>query len=106
MTHSVDEAIRAAIERGDFDNLPNKGKKLDLDAYFETPAELRVGYSLLKNSDYVPEEIQLLKEIEALQTKLAQATAAEGREIRQAIETRRLKYNLLMDRFHRNRTSA
>jgi len=29
MTKSTDEAIRAAMERGEFDNLLNKGKKLN-----------------------------------------------------------------------------
>ena len=31
---NVDEQIREAIARGEFDNLPGKGKALDLDAYF------------------------------------------------------------------------
>jgi len=31
---NVDEQIREAIARGEFDNLPGKGKPLDLDAYF------------------------------------------------------------------------
>lgn len=99
MSKSSDEAIRAAMERGDFDNLPNKGKKLNLDDYFNTPEDLRLGFSVLKNADYVPEEIQLLKEIGELQEKLA---AVKGEDKRRSlikeIEGRRLKYNLLMDR--------
>jgi len=99
MTKSADEAIRAAMERGDFNNLSNKGKKLDLDDYFNTPEDLRLGFSLLKNADYVPEEVQLLKEIGKLQEKLAQISGeTERKKVLKEIEGRRLKYNLLMER--------
>jgi len=99
MTKSADEAIRAAMERGDFNNLSNKGKKLDLDDYFNTPEDLRLGFSLLKNADYVPEEVQLLKEIGKLQEKLAQISGEiERKKVLKEIEGRRLKYNLLMER--------
>lgn len=99
MTKPTDEAIRAAMERGDFDNLPNKGKKLNLDDYFNTPEDLRVGFSVLKNADYVPEEVQLLKEIGELQEKMAATKGDDERKsLLREIENRRLKYNLLMDR--------
>ena len=99
MTKSADEAIRAAMERGDFNNLSNKGKKLDLDDYFNTPEDLRLGFSVLKNADYVPEEVQLLKEIGELQEKLAQISGeTERKKVLKEIEGRRLKYNLLMER--------
>jgi len=99
MPNSSDEAIRAAMERGDFDNLPNKGKKLNLDDYFNTPEDLRLGFSVLKNADYMPEEVQLLKEIGELQDKLASEKKEEERKsLLKKIEGKRLKYNLLMDR--------
>lgn len=99
MINPSDEAIRAAMERGDFDNLPNKGKKLNLDDYFNTPEDLRLGFSVLKNADYVPEEVQLLKEIGELQEKLATLKGEDERKsVTKEIEGRRLKYNLLMDR--------
>ena len=99
MTKSADEAIRAAMERGDFDNLSNKGKKLNLDDYFNTPEEQRVGFSILKNAAYIPEEVQLLKEIGELQEKLAQVSEeSERKKLLKEIEGRRLKYNLLMER--------
>ena len=33
----VESLIKEAQERGEFDNLPGKGKPIDLSAYFETP---------------------------------------------------------------------
>ncbi len=63
---SVDEKIEEAIAKGEFDNLPGKGKPLDLDAYFATPEHLRMAYSILKSADIIPEEMELLREIEVL----------------------------------------
>ena len=57
---TVDEKIEEAIAKGEFDNLPGKGKPLDLDAYFATPERLRMGYSILKSADIIPEEMELL----------------------------------------------
>lgn len=102
MSKSIDELLREAIERGEFQNLPGKGKKLNLDDYFDTPEEVRLGYGLLKSNDFLPEEIQTLKDIEALQEKLKQTTTPKERQtLKREIEARRLKYNLLMERFHR-----
>lgn len=60
---SIEQQIRAAIERGDFDNLAGKGRPLDLDAYFNTPEDMRMAFAMLKSNDFVPEEVEILKEI-------------------------------------------
>ena len=44
----IENKIREAIERGEFDNLPGKGKPLDLTESFNTPGDLRLGYAMLK----------------------------------------------------------
>lgn len=104
MTRTVEEILREAIERGEFQNLPGQGKRLNLDEYFDTPEEVRLGYGLLKSNNFVPEEVQMLQDIETLKEKLKQTTAEKERKIlQQDIESRRLKYNLLMDRLHRRR---
>jgi len=43
--------------REEFDDLSGKGKPLDLDAYFVAPEHLRIGYSILKSADVIPEEM-------------------------------------------------
>ena len=53
----VDEQARRAMEAGEFDNLPGKGKPIDLKACFETPEDLRMAYSSLKSNNFVPEEV-------------------------------------------------
>lgn len=55
----VESLIKEAMERGEFDNLQNKGKPLDLSAYFETPEDLRMAYSVLKNAGMASAEVEL-----------------------------------------------
>lgn len=62
----AEERIREAIERGEFDNLPNKGKPLNLDDDSLVPEDLRMAYRVLKNTGYLPPELELKKEIVSL----------------------------------------
>jgi hypothetical protein len=62
----IDDQIKKAIAEGEFVNLPGRGKPVDLRSYFETPEDLRMCYSILKQGNFVPEEVALLREIEEL----------------------------------------
>jgi Domain of unknown function (DUF1992) len=72
---NADEKIREAMAKGEFDNLPGKGKPVDLDVYFATPERLRVGYSILKSADIIPAQMELLKQIEDLKKSLDSCTS-------------------------------
>ncbi|NOH02122.1 MAG: DUF1992 domain-containing protein [Chloroflexi bacterium] len=100
--YSIEKIIREAMERGEFDDL--KGKPLDLAAYFETPEELRIAYSVLKNAGMVSAEIELLQEIAALKERLA-VTHEESlrRKIRKAISEKQLRFNVMMERQKRQK---
>jgi Domain of unknown function (DUF1992) len=94
----IEEKIREAMEKGEFDNLPGKGKPLDLDSYFATPADLRLGYSVLKSAGCLPVEIELQNEIESLKARLSACDdEREPQTLRKEIEGRTLKLNLLID---------
>ncbi|PLR30959.1 hypothetical protein CYR55_21405 [Chimaeribacter californicus] len=54
----VERHIREAEEKGEFENLPGSGKPLALEDDSGVPAELRTAYRLLKNSGYLPPELQ------------------------------------------------
>lgn len=100
----VEEQIRKAMEEGEFDNLPGKGQPLDLDAYFQTPEDLRMCYSILKNAQVVPEEAQMLKDIEALREKLATcADEAQRKRLSKTINEKVLSLNLALERYKRKR---
>ncbi|WP_371320142.1 J-domain-containing protein [Chengkuizengella axinellae] len=65
--NSRGKKIREAKAKGEFDNLPGKGKKLELEDLSHIPNELRMSYKILKNAGIVPVEMQLKKEIVSLQ---------------------------------------
>ena len=65
----VEGQIRDAIERGDFDNLPDKGKPIDLSEWEKTPPTLRMSYSILKNAGYSPREVHTNKKATARQAQ-------------------------------------
>ncbi len=63
-SHLVAERkIQEAIRNGELDNLPGKGKPLQLEDESGIPEELRLAYKILKNADCLPPEVQLKKEI-------------------------------------------
>ncbi len=98
----VEEKIREAMAAGEFDNLAGKGKPLDLTAYFATPEDVRVGYSILKSAGFIPEEAQLLKEIESLKAQLERCDSeAEKNKLKKTIDDETLKLNLLVERYKR-----
>lgn len=70
----VDELAEARIaeaERlGEFDHLPGRGERLDLDRDELVPEDLRSAYRLLKNAGYVPPEMTLLSEIRQVEQLL------------------------------------
>jgi hypothetical protein len=95
----VEEAIKKAQERGEFDNLPGKGKPIDLSEYFETPEEVRVAQAVLKNAGFSSPEVELLNEIARLRQSLAE-TQDENKqsEIRKQIQEKRIEFSLRMEK--------
>lgn len=59
----IEERIRAAQLRGEFDNLPGSGEPLAFDNDSHIPEDLRLAHKILKNADCLPPEIELKKEI-------------------------------------------
>lgn len=95
----IDEQIKKAIAEGDFANLPGSGEPIDLHAYFETPEDLRRCYSILKSGNFVPEEVEVFKEIEGLTGEL-DACLDEDQKARliRTINEKRLGLRLLLER--------
>ncbi len=66
----VDEKINRAMESGEFDNLPGKGKPLKLDDNPHESEALRAAHHLLKNNDFTLPWIETWNEIEAERHRL------------------------------------
>ena len=86
----VEERIQKAQEDGLFDNLPGKGKPLNLDDDSSIPDDLRLTFKVLKNAHCLPIEMELRKEIFNLQQLLTDAIDSESRR------ERRRELNLLI----------
>lgn len=100
----IEQQIQKAQAEGAFDNLPGAGQPLDLASYFQTPEDLRMAYALLKNSHFVPEEVEILREIRMLREQLAEATdEAQKRRLTSALNDKTLSYNLLVEKYKRRR---
>ena len=95
----VESIIQEAQARGEFENLPGKGKPIDLTEYFNTPEDVRVAQAVLKNAGMVPVEIELLQEIAALKELLVSIRdKSEVDKIRSRLVEKRLQFNLLLER--------
>lgn len=100
----VEALIKEAMERGEFDNLPGKGKPIDLSEYFETPEEVRLANSVLKNAGMTPREVDLLKEIAELRQVLGAILDEKKKaEIEQQIRQKQVEFSLMMERQKRQR---
>lgn len=75
----IEARIREALERGDFDNLPDAGRRLDLKEDPFIPEDMRMAYRILKNAGYIPPELELRKDISAVESEIANANDEPSR---------------------------
>jgi len=100
----VEAIIKDAMERGEFDNLAGRGKPIDLSEYFETPEEVRLAHSVLKNAGMTSREVDLLKEIAKLkQIQAALIDEKKKQEIAQQIRQKQVEFSLMLERQKRER---
>jgi hypothetical protein len=83
----AEQRIQEALVRGELDGLPGEGKPLALDDDRLVPEELRMVYRILKNSGYVPAEVQTLKDIAELERRILESS---GEQRSQALKKLRL----------------
>ena len=99
----VESAIQEAMARGEFENLPGRGKPIDLTEYFNAPEDVRVAQAMLKNAGMVPVEVELLQEIISLKEVIASLNDdAKKAEYRKNLEEKQLQFNVLVERRKRN----
>jgi hypothetical protein len=95
----VEQKIREAQEAGEFERLEGAGRPVNLEAYFNTPEELRAGYALLKNAGVLPEEAAVLKELNETAARLEDCRDERERErLTRALRDLQLKYDLWVER--------
>src|SRR5262245_61995302 len=100
-----EERIRAAQDEGLFDNLPGRGKPLQLEDDSAVPEELRLTFKILRNAGYLPIEMEIRKEIYSLQHLIKTTIDEETRcELRRELSFLLLKENLSSLKKPRRRT--
>ena len=78
---AAEQKIAQAIEQGELNNLQGKGLPLNLDDDVHVPKELRMGFRILKNAGVSPTEVQVLREINTLKSKLKQTEDENYRQL-------------------------
>ncbi|MEE8077011.1 MAG: DUF1992 domain-containing protein [Candidatus Binatia bacterium] len=95
----VEEKIREAQETGAFDNLPGRGKPLELEDLSPVPEDLRMAYHCLRNAHLLPPEVELLREVQTLEDLLKTIGDEEERGVvLKRIEERVVRLDLLKRR--------
>ena len=99
----AERRIQEAMQRGELDDLPLKGQPLPHEDLSAVPEELRMGYKILKNAGFLPEELQLQQELVSL-NKLIQTceTPEEQQALKRRMTLRQLHFDLLMEKQGRN----
>lgn len=69
----VEKHIAEAQAQGVFDDLPGAGQPLKLDDDAMVPEELRAAYRILKNSGYVPPEVEALRDLREIEYMIERA---------------------------------
>jgi len=84
-----------------------RGQPLDLREYFAQPAAERMGISLLKNAGVVPPEVEMLKEIAALEAEVKSCTDPQRlADLSERLQTSRVTLALALERRQRARGSG
>jgi Domain of unknown function (DUF1992) len=91
----VEDRIQKAQAEGVFDNLPGKGKPLNIEDDSSVPEDLRLTFKVLKNAHCLPIEMELRKEIFGLRQLLHAAIDPEDRRaLRRELNLLILNFNL------------
>jgi hypothetical protein len=103
----AEERILEAQRRGAFDDLPGKGKPLELEDLSWVPEDLRLGYHVLKNAGVLPPEAELLKDVHILEDLLKHVEdEGERRALTKSIQWKLIRLDMLRSRSSSERTLA
>ena len=100
----IGRSLRESESRGELRSAPSWGRPLAFgDGYDETPAELRLGYKMLKDAGMAPPEVEMMRRLAGLKTELdvAEGDAARERHLRGRIAALRLAIELRRDAMRR-----
>lgn len=96
----AEQKIQAAMKEGAFDQLPGKGRPLELKDLSHVPEELRPAYLMMQNAGLLPEPVYLGREIVRLEQLLAACNPEDKQRIgdtRKQLNERKLRLQMMME---------
>lgn len=93
----AEERIRQAQEQGVFDDLPGRGRPLDLNDDAHVPEDLRMAWRVLKNAGCLPPELEAEREIRTARDLLTAMTDESERHRQMQ------RLNLMIAKFNEGR---
>lgn len=95
----AEQKIQEAVKNGEFENLPGRGKPLDLTESRHIPPDLRMAYKVLKNSGVIPAEMEIKKEIALLEELIVKCADEQDKlELKRKQQEKWIAYSLLMEK--------
>jgi len=95
----AEQRILEAQRRGEFDDLPGKGKPLALEDQSSIPEELRMAYHVLKNAHVLPPEAELLNDIHIIEDLLKHVEdEGEKKALAKSLQWKMIRLDLLKRR--------
>jgi hypothetical protein len=87
----IEKRIQESLAKGEFDDLPGRGRPLALEDDSHVPEDLRLAYKVLKNANCLPPEVELRKDIRQMKDML-DAVPDEQEKVRQI---RKINYKIM-----------
>ncbi|PWT80912.1 MAG: hypothetical protein C5B58_10650, partial [Acidobacteria bacterium] len=98
MSYSIEKQIEEWLAQQGPEELPGKGKPIDLDEYFRSPEDLRIGYSILKSAGCYPEEVEQIRQISGLENDLSKCVDPDTRvRLRSQLNEAQVRLNLKLE---------
>ncbi len=100
----AERKIREAIERGELEDYPGKGKPFPEEFWEQNayvPEDLQLSYKIFKNASILPPEIQLKARIEELRTLLHVKDLSESdrAHLLTELQDKELQFNVKLESF-------
>ncbi len=101
----IGRSLAESEANGELQSASNFGKPLDFGiGYAETPEELRMGFKILKDAGFVPPEVELMRDIEALNRKIGcSINTQEVLQMKAQLAHMRQKLAMSMERLNGSR---
>jgi hypothetical protein len=100
----AENRIREATPDGVFNDLRGRGTPLNVNDYFSTPEDVPMAYSILKNANCAPPELDLITEVSRLGQAVARVPDTTTRDsLQRELTNRQTELAFLRERGRRRR---